>query len=164
MAALDDNQFLTFGIDGDVYAIPVSKVQEVLEYIKPVRLPRTAPYLKGLINIRGTGIPVVDLRMRFEMPELEVTSDTAIIVVEIFQGTGDMLIIGALTDEVHEVIQIDPDQQEPAPRFGSKIDASFIKSIGKREGSFIIILDVDRIFSQDETAAIAGIPAAAESQ
>ena len=164
MAALDDNQFLTFGIDGDIYAIPVSKVQEVLEYIKPVRLPRTAPYLKGLINIRGTGIPVVDLRMRFEMPELEVTNDTAIIVVEIFQGTGDMLIIGALTDEVHEVIQIDPDQQEPAPRFGSKIDASFIKSIGKREGSFIIILDVDRIFSQDEKAAIAGIPEAAESQ
>jgi purine-binding chemotaxis protein CheW len=161
MAALDDNQFLTFGIDGDVYAIPVSKVQEVLEYIKPVRLPKTAPYLKGLINIRGTGIPVVDLRMRFEMPELEVTSDTAIIVVEIFQGSGDLLIIGALTDEVHEVIQIEPDQQEPAPRFGSKIDVNFIKSIGKRDGSFIIILDVDRIFSQDETAAIAEVPAMA---
>jgi purine-binding chemotaxis protein CheW len=164
MAALDDNQFLTFGIDGDVYAIPVSKVQEVLEYIKPVRLPKTAPYLKGLINIRGTGIPVVDLRMRFEMPELEVSSDTAIIVVEIFQGSGDMLIIGALTDEVHEVIQIEPDQQEPAPRFGSKIDVNFIKSIGKRDGSFIIILDVDRIFSQDETAAIAEVPAMAAGQ
>jgi purine-binding chemotaxis protein CheW len=163
VAALDDNQFLTFGIDGDVYAIPVSKVQEVLEYIKPVRLPKTAPYLKGLINIRGTGIPVVDLRMRFDMPELEVTSDTAIIVVEIFQASGDMLIIGALTDEVHEVIQIEAEQQEPAPRFGSKIDASFIKSIGKKDGAFIIILDVDRIFSQDETAAIAEVPAMAAS-
>ncbi len=163
MAGQDDNQFLTFGIDGDVYAIPVSKVQEVLEYIKPVRLPKTAPYLKGLINIRGTGIPVVDLRMRFDMPELEVTSDTAIIVVEIFQGTGDMLIIGALTDEVHEVIELDPDQQEPAPRLGSKIDVNFIKSIGKKDGSFIIILDVDKIFSQDETAAIAEVPAMAAS-
>ena len=163
MATQDENQFLTFGIDGDVYAIPVSKVQEVLEYIKPVRLPKTAPYLKGLINIRGTGIPVVDLRMRFDMPELEVTSDTAIIVVEIFQGTGDMLIIGALTDEVHEVIELDPDQQEPAPRLGSKIDVNFIKSIGKKDGSFIIILDVDKIFSQDETAAIAEVPAMAAS-
>jgi purine-binding chemotaxis protein CheW len=161
VAALDDNQFLTFGIDGDIYAIPVSKVQEVLEYIKPVRLPRTAPYLKGLINIRGTGIPVVDLRMRFDMPELEVTSDTAIIVVEIHQASGDMLIIGALTDAVHEVIQIEADQQEPAPRFGSKIDVNFIKSIGKKDGAFIIILDVDRIFSQDETAAIADVPAMA---
>lgn len=164
MTTLDDNQFLTFGIDGDVYAIPVSKVQEVLEYIKPVRLPKTAPYLKGLISIRGTGIPVVDLRMRFDMPELAVSSDTAIIVVEIFQGSGDLLIIGALTDEVHEVIQIDPDQQEPAPRFGSKIDANFIKGIGKKEGSFIIILDVDKIFSQDETAAIAEVPALANGQ
>jgi len=163
VATQDENQFLTFGIDGDVYAIPVSKVQEVLEYIKPVRLPKTAPYLKGLINIRGTGIPVVDLRMRFDMPELEVTSDTAIIVVEIFQGTGDMLIIGALTDEVHEVIELDPDQQEPAPRLGSKIDVNFIKSIGKKDGSFIIILDVDKIFSQDETAAIAEVPAMAAS-
>ncbi|MFH2112894.1 MAG: chemotaxis protein CheW [Spirochaetota bacterium] len=163
MTALDENQFLTFGIDGDVYAIPVSKVQEVLEYIKPVRLPKTAPYLKGLINIRGTGIPVVDLRMRFDMPELGVTSDTAIVVVEIYQGSSDMLIIGALTDEVHEVIQIDPDQQEPAPRFGSRIDANFIKSIGKKDGTFIIILDVDKIFSQAETAAIAEVPAMAES-
>jgi purine-binding chemotaxis protein CheW len=163
MEARDDNQFLTFGIDGDIYAIPVSKVQEVLEYIKPLRLPRTAPYLKGLINIRGTGIPVVDLRMRFDMPELAVTSETAIVVIEIFQGSGDMLIIGALTDEVHEVIQIEPDQQEPAPRFGSKIDANFIKSIGKKDGTFIIILDVDRIFSQDETVAIAGVPAMATS-
>jgi len=163
VTALDENQFLTFGIDGDVYAIPVSKVQEVLEYIKPVRLPKTAPYLKGLINIRGTGIPVVDLRMRFDMPELGVTSDTAIVVVEIYQGSSDMLIIGALTDEVHEVIQIDPDQQEPAPRFGSRIDANFIKSIGKKDGTFIIILDVDKIFSQAETAAIAEVPAMAES-
>lgn len=164
MATLDDNQFLTFGIDGDIYAIPVSKVQEVLEYIKPVRLPKTAPYLKGLINIRGTGIPVVDLRMRFDMPELEVSSDTAIVVVEIVQANEEMLIIGALTDEVHEVIQIDPDQQEPAPRFGSKIDASFIKSIGKKDGSFIIILDVDKIFSHDEAAAIAEVPVVETSQ
>jgi purine-binding chemotaxis protein CheW len=84
--------------------------------------------------------------------------------VEIVQANGEMLIIGALTDEVHEVIQIDPDQQEPAPRFGSKIDASFIKSIGKKEGSFIIILDVDKIFSHDEAAAIAEVPAVGTSQ
>jgi purine-binding chemotaxis protein CheW len=101
--------------------------------------------------------------MRFDMPEVEVSSDTAIVVVEIIQASGDMLIIGALTDEVHEVIQIEPDQQEPAPRFGSKIDVNFIKSIGKRDGAFIIILDVDRIFSHDETVSIAEAPALAAS-
>ena len=72
----NDNQYLTFGIDGEVYAIPVSKVQEVLEYIKPVRLPKTADYLKGLINVRGTGIPVVDLRIRFGMDAVEVSRDS----------------------------------------------------------------------------------------
>ena len=116
MAVQDDNQFLSFGIDGDVYAIPVNKVQEVLEYIKPVRLPKSVPYLKGLINIRGTGIPVVDLRMRFDMPELEVSSDTAIIVIEIMQSSGELLVIGVLTDEVHEVMQIEPEQQEQIGR------------------------------------------------
>ncbi|HAP44218.1 MAG: hypothetical protein A2087_14290 [Spirochaetes bacterium GWD1_61_31] len=149
-----DNQYLTFGIDGDSYAIPVSKVREVLEYLKPVKLPKTADWLKGLINVRGSGIPVVDLRIRFGLSESEVSRDTAIIVTEIAQGSANQLVIGALTDEVHEVIDLEPDQLEPAPRFGSKIDADFIKCIGKKDDRFIIILDVDRIFSRDEAGAL----------
>ncbi len=150
----NDNQYLTFGIDGEVYAIPVSKVQEVLEYIKPVRLPKTADYLKGLINVRGTGIPVVDLRIRFGMEAVEVSRDSAIVVMEISQGSSGVLIIGALTDEVHEVIDLDESQLEPAPRFGSKIDADFIKCIGKKDERFIMILDVDRIFNHDEAQGL----------
>lgn len=150
----NDNQYLTFGIDGEVYAIPVSKVQEVLEYIKPVRLPKTADYLKGLINVRGTGIPVVDLRIRFGMEAVEVSRDSAIVVMEISQGSSGVLIIGALTDEVHEVIHLDESQLEPAPRFGSKVDADFIKCIGKKDDRFIMILDVDRIFNQDEAQGL----------
>lgn len=150
----NDNQYLTFGIDGEVYAIPVSKVQEVLEYIKPVRLPKTADYLKGLINVRGTGIPVVDLRIRFGMDAVEVSRDSAIVVMEIHQGSSGVMIIGALTDEVHEVIDLDDSQLEPAPRFGSKVDADFIKCIGKKEGRFVMILDVDRIFSHEEAQGL----------
>ena len=150
----NENQYLTFGIDGEIYAIPVGKVQEVLEYIKPVRLPKTADYLKGLINVRGTGIPVVDLRIRFGMETVEVSRDSAIVVMEINQGSSGVIIIGALTDEVHEVIDLDESQLEPAPRFGSKIDADFIKCIGKKDERFIMILDVDRIFNQDEAQGL----------
>lgn len=150
----NENQYLTFGIDGEVYAIPVSKVQEVLEYIKPVRLPKTADYLKGLINVRGTGIPVVDLRIRFGMEAVEVSRDSAIVVMEISQGSRGVLVIGALTDEVHEVIELAESQLESAPKFGSKIDADFLKCIGKKDNKFIMILDVDRIFNQDEAQGL----------
>lgn len=160
MEARNENQYLTFGIDGEVYAIPVSKVQEVLEYIKPVRLPKTADYLKGLINVRGTGIPVVDLRIRFGMDAVEVSRDSAIVVMEISQSNNGVIIIGALTDEVHEVIDLDESQLEPAPRFGSKIDADFIKCIGKKDDRFIMILDVDRIFNQDEARGLEELSAA----
>jgi purine-binding chemotaxis protein CheW len=160
METRNDNQYLTFGIDGDIYAIPVAKVQEVLEYIKPVRLPKTVEYLKGLINVRGTGIPVVDLRVRFGMAGIEVSRDSAIVVMEIDQGSKGVLIIGALTDEVHEVIDLDDRQLEPAPRFGSKIDADFIKCIGKKDDRFIMIIDVDRIFNHDEVRGIEELSAA----
>ncbi|MBU0936453.1 MAG: chemotaxis protein CheW [Spirochaetes bacterium] len=151
MEEKEENQYLTFGIDGDLFAIPVAKVQEVLEYIKPTRLPKSLAYLKGLINVRGTGIPVIDLRARFGLCELELTRDTSIIVMEIQQAGGDLLVIGALTDEVYEVVNLDQSQLEAAPRLGSKIDADFIQAIGKKDDKFIVIIDVDKILKEDET-------------
>jgi purine-binding chemotaxis protein CheW len=148
-----ENQYLTFSIDGEMYAIQVGKVQEVLEYIKPVRLPRTVEYFKGLINVRGTGIPVVDLRLRFGMPSAEITRDSAIIVLEIKQE-GGTLILGALTDAVHEVVELNEEQLEQAPKFGSKIDVDFIKNIGNKNDKFIIILNVDYIFNSDNVIEI----------
>ncbi len=160
MAELTDRQYLTFGIDGETYAVPVSKVREVLEYMKPTKLPRTAEYLKGIINVRGSGIPVVDLRTRFGLPEIPVTKDTAVIVMEIAGGEGRALVIGALTDEVHEVVDIDDEHKEAAPRFGTRIDSSFIHAIGKRGDAFVIILDIDKAFRSEETEELA---AAAEA-
>jgi purine-binding chemotaxis protein CheW len=149
MADTIDNQYLTFGIDGETYGIAVAKVREVLEYIKPTKLPRTATFLKGLINVRDVGIPVVDLRVKFGLPEIEVSQDTAILVIEI-EGAYGQLMIGAIADEVYEVIEIEHDKLEPPPRFGVKIDSQFIKNVGKRDDHFIIILDLDRAFSDDE--------------
>jgi purine-binding chemotaxis protein CheW len=150
----NDDQYLTFVIDGEVYAVPVGKVREVLEYIKPSKLPKTADYMKGIINVRGTGIPVVDLRIKFGLPELSVTQNTAILVMEIRAADGDQSVIGALADEVHEVIEIKDEDMEPAPRFGTTIDTGLIHSIGKRDGAFVIVLDIDKAFSEEETARL----------
>lgn len=160
MADTIENQYLTFGIDGDTFGVPVSKVREVLEYSKPTKLPRTADFLKGLINIRDVGIPVVDLRVKFGLPEKEVTQDTAILVMEIASPDGQILI-GAIADEVYEVIELEDDHVEPPPRFGVKIDSRFIGGIGKRDDAFIIILDMDRAFNDDETQKL---ESAAENQ
>ncbi|HAE22530.1 MAG TPA: chemotaxis protein CheW [Spirochaetaceae bacterium] len=154
MEGANDNQFLAFGMDGEIFAIPVFKVREVLEYLRPVRLPKTAAFLKGIINVRGTAIPVVDLRVRFGMPELPVSKDSAIIVTEISREGEASLVIGALTDEVHEVIELDEGSLEPAPRFGGRIDSSFIKNIGKKDDRFVVILDIDRVFSEDEATVL----------
>ncbi|HAE21131.1 MAG TPA: chemotaxis protein CheW [Spirochaetaceae bacterium] len=150
MADTIDNQYLTFGIDGDTFGVSVGKVREVLEYIKPTKLPKTADFLKGLINVRDIGIPVVDLRTKFGLPDKEVTQDTAIIVIEI-EGAQGQVMIGAIADEVYEVIEIEDEHLEPPPRFGIKIDAQFIQNVGKREEKFIIILDLDRAFSDEES-------------
>jgi len=155
MAEQTDNQYLTFGIDGETYAVPVGKVREVLEYVKPTKLPKTADYLKGIINVRGSGIPVVDLRTRFGLPEIPVTKDTAVIVMEIADGEDRSLVIGALTDSVHEVVDIDDEHMEAAPRFGTRIDSGFIHAIGKRGEAFVIVLDIDKAFRGDETEELA---------
>ena len=104
--------------------------------------------------MRGTGIPVVDLRIRFGMEAVEVSRDSAIVVMEINHGSSGVIIIGALTDEVHEAIDLDETLLEPAPKFGSKIDADFIKCVGKQDNRFIMILDVDRIFNRDEAQGL----------
>lgn len=162
MAETIENQYLTFGIDGDVFGVPVFKVREVLEYTKPTKLPKTAEFLKGLINIRDVGIPVVDLRSRFGLPEIEVTQDTAILVIEIAGAEGQVMI-GAIADEVYEVIEIDSAKLEPPPRFGIKIDSHFIQNIGKRDDQFIIILDMDKAFSEEETRRLEGLAAPPEA-
>jgi len=154
MTEIIENQYLTFGIDGEMFAVPVSTVREVLEYIKPTKLPKTVDFLKGIINVRGTGIPVVDLRSRFAMAQIDITQDTAIIVIEI-RLENALVTIGAIADEVYEVVEIDQQQLEPAPRFGSKIDTSFIQAVGKRDEQFIIILDLNKAFSDQEAGILA---------
>lgn len=153
MEATNVNQYLTFTLDNEQYAIGVSKVREVLEHTKITKLPRTAEFMKGIINLRGTGVPVIDLRLKFGLEETPITKTTSIIVMEVDSLDGTV-VVGALADAVHEVVEIDEAAIEPAPRFGTRLAAEFIKGVGKKDELFIIILDIDRIFNAEEISAI----------
>jgi purine-binding chemotaxis protein CheW len=154
MEASNANQYLTFTLDNEQYAIGVSKVREVLEHTKITRLPRTAEFMKGIINLRGAGVPVIDLRLKFGLPETPITKDTSIIVMEVESLDGSV-VVGALADAVHEVVDIEEGSIEPAPRFGTRLAAEFIKGVGKRDEAFIILLDIDRIFNAEEISVLA---------
>jgi purine-binding chemotaxis protein CheW len=148
-------QYLTFKLGDEVFAIDVSKVREVLDFTTITKIPRTPDFMSGVINLRGNVVPVVDLRLCFEMSKTEKTVNTCIVVVEMLIE-GEPTVIGALADSVEEVIDLEPDQIQPAPRMGTQIRTDFIKGMGKRDTQFIMILDIDRVFSAEELSAVRG--------
>jgi purine-binding chemotaxis protein CheW len=147
------SQYLTFTLAEEQYAVEVYDVKEVLEYTTVTRVPRTQDFMRGVINLRGSVVPVIDLRLKFAMAETEKTVNTRIIVMEV-EINGDKVTVGTLADSVQEVINLDQEQIEPAPQIGTRINTEFIKGIGKQDEHFIIILDIDRVFSEDELAAV----------
>ena len=150
-------QFLSFVLDGALYAVEVAQVQEVLEYTQPVRLPCTIDYVEGLISSREQGISVVNLRRKFNLSEIEPTKKTRIIIIEITHMENDektVTTFGAIADSVEEVIDLEEDTIEPAPKFGNNISGEYIRGIGKKDNKFIIILDIDKVFSLEEIAAL----------
>ena len=149
------NQYLTFTLAKEQYAVSVSKVMEVLEYTNITKVPRTLDFMRGVINVRGSVIPVIDLRLKFDMDEAERTIDTSIIVMNVDVGD-ESVTLGTLADSVQEVISLDPSSIEPAPQIGTKINTRFISGIGKQNDRFIIILDIDAVFSDQEIAAVTG--------
>jgi purine-binding chemotaxis protein CheW len=151
----ETRQYLTFKLGGEIFAIDVAKVREVLDFTPITKIPRTPDFMSGVINLRGNVVPVVDLRLCFEMSKTEKTVNTCIVVVEMFLD-GESTVIGALADSVEEVIDLEPEQIEPAPRIGTKIRTDFIKGMGKRDAQFIMILDIDRVFSAEELSAVRG--------
>ncbi|HEX4037862.1 MAG TPA: chemotaxis protein CheW [Acidobacteriaceae bacterium] len=149
----ESRQYLTFRLGQETFAINVAKVREVLDLTNITAIPRTPDFMRGVINLRGTVVPVVDLRLCFEMTKTESTRNTCIVVVEVMLDN-ESTIIGALADSVEEVIDLEPEQIEPAPRIGTQIRTDFIRGMGKRDAQFIMILDIDRVFSVEELAAL----------
>jgi len=142
-------QYLTFQLGEEIFAIDVSNVREILEFTTVTKVPQTPEFMRGVINLRGSVVPVLDMRLKFGMSITEKTVNTCIIVVEV-SFEGETTIIGALVDSVQEVFELEPDQIEPAPKIGTQLRTEFIRGMGKRDDQFIIILDADKVFSSEE--------------
>ncbi len=151
----DTRTYLTFTLEQEDFAVEVAYVHEVLDYTSVTKVPRTPDYMKGVINLRGSVVPVVDMRLKFGMPRGEETVDTCIVVMEV-ELEGEATVIGALADSVKEVFDLDPNLIEPPPRIGTILKTDFIRGMGKHEDNFIIILDIDRIFSSEELLMFKG--------
>ncbi len=145
------SQYLTFKLEDEVFALDIGKVREVLDFTSIAKVPQTPDFMLGVINLRGTVVPVVDMRLKFAMTGTETTVNTCIIIVEI-EIDGENNVLGAMVDSVQEVMDLDPGQIEPPPRIGTRLNTKFIKGMGKRDNQFIIILDIDKVFSADELA------------
>ena len=150
---LDDGQLFTFMLSNEIYGIEISKVREVMDYKKITTVPKTPDFMKGVINLRGGVVPVIDMRLKFGMEETEKTVDTCIIIVDI-SVDGEQTFIGALADSVKEVITLEPENIEPAPKIGTRLDTEFIKGMGKLNEEFVIVLDIEKIFTSEELVAV----------
>lgn len=162
-AMTETTQFLTFTLAGDVFAIDVTMAKEVLDLVDVTRVPQTPEYMLGVINLRGSVVPVIDMRRKFGMPAAEQTRDTCIVVVEV-DVDGDSVVVGALADSVREVLDLEPSQIEPPPRIGTRLNTEFIKGMGNLDGRFVIILDINRVFSAEELALVQGLNEQAETE
>jgi purine-binding chemotaxis protein CheW len=149
----ETTQFLTFKLGDEVFALDISKVREVLDLTTVTKVPRTPEFMRGVINLRGSVVPVVDLRLKFGMTKTESSVNTCIIITEVTVDN-DTTILGALADSVQEVLDLEPGSIAAAPKIGTKLKTEFIKGMGKRDDRFIIILDIDKVFSSDELAMV----------
>ncbi len=146
-------KYLTFFLDDEGYGLEILKVQEIIGMQEITQIPQTPAYVKGVINLRGKVIPVIDLRLKFGMPAQEVTRKTCIIVVQV-RREDSALIMGIIVDEVSEVLNIEVNQIEPAPALGSQVDTQFILGLAKTETGVRILLDIDKVLSDREMAAL----------
>ncbi|MEH3024396.1 MAG: chemotaxis protein CheW [Pseudomonas oryzihabitans] len=152
-------QFLTFQLAGDLYGVTTGCVREIIEYGAVTAVPMLPPALRGVINLRGAAVPVVDLGMRFHHQLTETSRRSCIVVLEI-QVDERSQVFGVVVDAVCEVLELAPDGIEPAPRFGASIRTDFILGMAKQGAGFIILLDMDRVLGADDLARLADMTAA----
>lgn len=149
----ETSQYMTFKLGGELFAINVAQVREVLEVAQITKVPTAPAYMRGVVNVRGQATPVVDLRLKFGLPETPDTVHSRIIVMEL-ELDGEATVLGGLADSVHEVIELEPGSIDPPPRIAMRWRTDFIQGMGKRGEDFIIILDVNAVFSSEELAVV----------
>jgi purine-binding chemotaxis protein CheW len=152
----DQRQYLTFTLSGEMYAIGILNIKEIIEYGSVTAVPMMPEFIRGVINLRGAVVPVVDLASRFSRAASPVTRRTCIVIIEVESGD-ERHDVGVMVDAVSEVLEIPATEIEPAPSFGAKIRADFIQGMGKVNGKFVIILNVGNVLSVDEMAVLGTI-------
>ena len=146
-------QYITFKLGQESFAINVAQVREVLEIPQITKVPTAPHYMRGVVNVRGKAIPVVDLRLKFGLPSVPDTLQTRIIVIEL-ELDGESTVVGGVADSVHEVIELEPGQVNPPPRIAMRWRTELIQGMGRRGDEFIIILDINQVFSSEEAALV----------
>jgi purine-binding chemotaxis protein CheW len=151
--ALEQQQFLTFLLREELFAINIRPIKEIIEYGQLTKVPMVPEFVRGVINVRGNVVPIIDLSMRFGWPTTPVTKRSCIVIVEV-ESEGESLEIGVLVDAVSEVIDISLTDIEPAPSFGAKLRTDFIQGMGKVNDEFIVLLNVSHVLSVDELSSL----------
>ena len=157
LASTESSSFVTLGVGDEIFAIDVGAVQEILDYRPISHLPNAPAFLIGVIDVRGTMVPVVDLRLKLGFPPAPVTDATRILVLELTVASRRM-VIGLLTDRVFEVAEFEAAALETAPDVGVHWKSEYIKAIGRLRGSFVIIFDMERLFGSDDVARLQDLP------
>jgi len=154
--------YITFKLGDELFAIDVARVREVLDLTEITRVPTAPPYMRGVVNVRGSAIPVVDLRHRFGLPPTDDTVNTRIVVLEL-ELDGEVTVVGGIADSVHEVLELERSQLREPPRIAMRWRADMIEGLGKKGEQFIIVLDIARVFATDASllADAASLEAAA---
>lgn len=153
---ISTNAYLTYQLADDYFSVNVGKVVEIVEVPKITKVPQAPNYMSGVINLRGTVLPVVDTRIKFGFSSKENDVDTCIIVLEVMMNDNEQILVGALVDKVLDVLEIEPEKISPSPSLGSKYKSEFIIGMGEiGEGEFIMILDIDKVFSTEELSILA---------
>lgn len=158
--ALEPAQYLTFMLGGEVFALGILAVKEIIEYRGVTEVPMMPPCVRGVINLRGAVVPVLDLQARFGKPSSAIGKRTCVVIVEV-EGATERHVVGVMVDAVNEVLDIPPSDIEPPPAFGARIRSEFIQGMGKVKGRFVILLDAAHVLSLDEISMLAQTPAPA---
>jgi purine-binding chemotaxis protein CheW len=153
-------KFLTFTLGSEFFALNIYSVREILDMTEITRIPQAPHFMRGVVNVRGNAVPVIDLRLKFGLGAIETTLNTRIIIVEI-QRDEEVSVIGAIADSVKEVLEIESHQIDAPPKMGAKIKVDFIRGIGKRNDKFILLLDIAKVFSEEELTSMTGMEAPA---
>ncbi len=155
---MESTQHITFKLGDELFAINVGQVREVLELAHITAVPTAPRYMRGVVNVRGAAVPVVDLRLKFGLSPAADTVNSRILVLELTLD-GELCVLGGIADSVHEVIELEPSQIKPPHSIAMRWRSDFIRGMGKRDDHFVILLDIDAVFASEDRALLEGAEA-----